>query len=667
MILIKKLQQGGQFTPTKLTTGSFDRSTVLLNNTPKPSNRPASSAAPASTSNTAAAVSKSTVGALQSDLLAYNAEKDKLNTELNDLLDQGISTSSPTYQTALEARYRLDATVLPSLKAKAKAYHTAASAVKTHNAAGAPAIMNRNAMVFNNSTKEYEVISTDTLLQDPKNYSISNIGTAMTQRASNVKFTGELGNFVDSLMNNAFGQQQFNKSLETSVMGLGYSIDSNKNLIDDNNNIFDIDGLGFTNGKLDGVTQQGVNFIQGLSNNASTAQSNYAAGVALQQLHTKLIRDDSSLDLDNLDKELQDLRSTYIFKQGKAVLKRKLKYEGTPGSNPGTSNRQHNNEGGIAANKDVTLNNVHIAGASLGNEKIETITGIESTNAYYSVPSRKVDRGRELIERSWSDKINKEGEYVEPHSFANNIFLTNIPSSSLSKCLTNAAGELIVNYTDSKSLDSITTTGDTNLRLIVAPMIKREDGTKVVNFASKHNIKILEGIAKSNEILAKYNISQEDIEAGTNEEKLAKAKLEIDALSIDIQGGEPITFGLAFALDIVFAGTRNAHDNIYFTRAKHLAGYLENNLSEDVETFDKRTTITKAFIPLGDAYWKASFSKSENIAVEFHSSQWEASKRSAVDISDQDNETFTKEAAASTTYKEGGKLSSNDSIYQLLH
>ena len=626
-------------------------------------------------------------GALSSDIDFYKEKKSQLSQELEELSKKDAE-DTPEYKQKLTEYYELETEYLPKMKAMAKLYSTSKTAFGSKDAGDAPAIANGMAIVYDTSDKEYKVVSADDLIKNAKNYQLQTAGEVLTKRANDRSFSGftDVGKAAELIINNAYGQKSFDKYVQSKIKGLGYER-KNGVYTSPDGDVLSLDGGingGDKTGKTTKTNAQNVKLLFNdiLGNDGSFASS-YVTNLALRKLYNRSRISDDYKDID--DTKLNEALAKERYETLKSNLRSAIKVDQKDQTGKGGSG-----EGSIDPGKPKYSNVMEIGAARLltNKEHIEVenddALNLEGYTRLYNVPAANIDLGGKLMELGYED-TNKalKGDYTsnmddkaddDPYlrrTIDNNTFVKRMAGSN--GVITNVEGVPLVDLTDGKSAQKITTPRHTNVHLVLAP-VEEKNGRAYVNFNSDYANKAQAAIEKTYKELEDEGITREVIALGRNKEAMKKAE-ELANKNLKAAGVNNLTIRLAAAFDVLYEAENKGETN-YSWKASDEDSEFMNNINDDVWTRD--VMKTKAFVPVSDSFFANMFAEDafpSEFRRHYQGKNWEAilKEKNETDfdpasgaggISNHMMEEERKQAAKKE--QEGGKLASADEVAKLL-
>ena len=621
-ILIKKLQQGGGiFTPRTMDIG-LGESTAFLQRAGQDMVGGNSSYGSGTRRHGKTAQQNEAdllKSGLNSDITYYQTRKQELQEDMSAMLeaDPNADQTAEYQQKAMEY-HKLNTEFLPSIKNWAKLYSTSKTAFGNAKAANAPAIVGDEAIVYDNKEKVHKLVDTQDLIHNADNYTLLTAGDVLTRRAESPEFNGasDLGKAAINLINNAYGQANFDKAVQGRVKGAGYVYDNGKWVSPNNilslqgNIVADEPGTTKTNA-------YNLSLIKEDILNSDPNAGSYVKNLAIMDLYNRARTS---------GKELKKADDSYlegaIDAKAKNTLEKKLteslfiSYKAGKGKDSGNTDAYNM--------KDITRNDLAIASLRMqkGRRNVE-VPGIRKGDVMHnylmSTPSSEVDRGNKyLMDYGYSkyDKLYEKPDAdfdaigdanpMARRTLRNNAFVQEVKGSYAD--ITTADGTPIEDLVTDKNEDFITVAPNSSLELVLAPVEIDENGRERVNFNSSQKQKIDAAIKDAYAELDKLDISPEDLYMGRDNERKKLAENIVNEQLVK-HGVDPkkIKVKMSIAFDVLFEVDSDKKGYKYKTQATDQEAEYLNKVNDDIWT--RRVRKTKVFVPISDSFYSKMFTK----------------------------------------------------------
>lgn len=608
MILVKKKQSGGLFAPSQMNFGVKDFSGLLQQYDTRDSYR-GTAGRSSGTKSSGATASGGPSDGLSSDVQYYNSKKSAIKAEMEKGAEDPNYTNTEAYKQLAKDWYDLDANYLPAIKSKQKLYSTGLTNLRA-SGFNAPAVHNGEVIVTD-SNGTPRVISDMELMKNPNAYNIMTVGDAATKRASDPTFSGftHAGELVDALMNNAYGQGSFDKSLTSNIKRLGYTKVDGRKVQKDGGDPFDIDAVTFdgdgTRFSVKSNKGQIADLLDNMMLSASPAEKNFVSAMALQQLHSKAKRgtevNTKKMSQGDLAELINSNVGTYLFKQLRPAIKQ------SAGLGPTEGGTTDDDKWG-KANKDI--NNIQFAELLMMNNKgtIEHVIGVDNKSLLYKVPSAKIDKGDLLIYRdgfvgAGHKKDEDMDESEQGKNLMNNTFIRNATGSLDNLSL--ADGTQLKDVLMEGNMKLATVDPSTSLYTLIAP-IKQINGVDVVTFESEYEVQLMEATTAAMQIFKDLEVSDEDLIEDSGSEKVREAEKRVNAVFQELTDrSSGLKLGFALAFDAEFITTKEGKDNPLIDADSKWADGLKSRVGEKG---GNKAAHAKVFMPMGSTFHASLFS-----------------------------------------------------------
>lgn len=597
MILVEKKQRGGIFAPTQIDFGARDFSGLLQAfQYPKEQRygRSDYGATRPSRKSTATDLSEG----LESDVAYYIQRKNQLKNEIKAGFDTDPANygASSEYETKLRQYYDLEVNVPNTIDSKKKQYMEAVKSMRSNESAGTPAIQNGMALVQNNSTGAFDIVTANELLSNPKEYVISDMMQAADLRESNPAFSGytRAGKLLDGMIQCAYGHKQFNSTVMQGIKSLGYSSDENGRIVTGGGS-FDVDDITFETYKIKTNAPQVESLVTGLLNTTDSQFSDYVNNQAIFDMHraakTETV-DFSKMSPDEVARWINDDKAAIVGRATKHALREEYKVNSKKAAK--TTSKYE---------KDLTMeiNNIMLATVGLdpklgGELKIEDKTGIKNTSLLFQVSGKKVQEGYEWLADGYTKGTaeTEESANLRPLSYNTRIDNLTTYKNNISDVSGNKISEVSVNGLDGVGLDP-----STSMFMVVAPVVNG-----VVNF----DIPEIEAYA---DIYKRMNADLQAAQASASKDDLTDGTLEKKINTIlDIYGDEAskgaeklnIEFKLTAAFDVIVQSKQQPTNSVSIKNNEIAVNYYKKYVDEEAKA--RNLYKIKAFAPIGPSMWQ---------------------------------------------------------------
>ena len=621
-ILIKKLQQGGGiFTPRTMDIG-LGESTAFLQRAGQDMVGGNSSYGSGTRRHGKTAQQNEAdllKSGLNSDITYYQTRKQELQEDMSAMLeaDPNADQTAEYQQKAMEY-HKLNTEFLPSIKNWAKLYSTSKTAFGNAKAANAPAIVGDEAIVYDNKEKVHKLVDTQDLIHNADNYTLLTAGDVLTRRAESPEFNGasDLGKAAINLINNAYGQANFDKTVQGRVKGAGYVWDNGRWVSP--NNILSLQGNIIS--EAPGRTKTNAYNLNMLKNDIINSDPNarsYLHNLAVMDLYNRARTTEK--DLTEASPEQID---TLVEKGAYDKLDNRLTESLFVNYKGGDKGK----EGELSSfdMKDIYRNDLALATLRLDkNRRTVEVPGVTKGSTTYnylvSTPTSDVNRGKKFLMeygyKQFSDQYNKKDVDLDDlgdknplarKSMRNNAFVQEAKGSYAD--VTTVDGTPIEDLVTDKNEDFITIAPDSSLQVLLAPVEIDENGRERVNFNSAQKQKIDNAIREAYAELDKLDISPEDIYMGRDRKRKALAESIINKKLVD-NGVDPskLKVKMVLAFDVLFEVDSDKKGYRYKQKATDEEAKYLNAVNDDV--WERRVRRTKVFVPISDSFYSQIFSK----------------------------------------------------------
>jgi len=608
-ILTKKYQQGGAVNYgdfKNLNMGGFDFTGLLKinennGNGARPSTRRRSGTS---------TLAKNKAGALQSDLLYYDSKKEELNDQIKAGLDANPDgfDESAKYKELTQELYKLENDAV-QMKSMAKLFSTSKTNFLKRAAGDAPAIIGNNAIVYDYGKQKYSTVSNENLIKNSNKYKLLNASDVLTLRQVNPEFSGftDLGKLSVQIIDNAYGQDSFDKFLKLRIKSAGYVKKNGKLINSKTENIIDLGNVDFDDGGnlINTNSLQLDNLVQDIISNEGSNAGNYLEKVAIKDLYNESKRKESNL------KELTDSdihTEIYATKVANLIgqMKSSIVFDEKPGSEGGPQTIDNLTIEQKRSKVSANAAKVAIVTMFKDSHHIEVDSGIDKKSKagsiLYKVPASPVAivNGKSILDNGWEDTP------VEEKYLSNNPTIRAIKSPT--GVVTTADGTNILKMTEDEYEKFVTIDPKSNLYFLIAPIETSTDEGEYVNFESEHAKKIADVITKLYAKLNDAGITQDDISSGKDKDKLLEALqiAEADLREADASIPTNIRFGIAAAFDVLLQA-KNAYEDYKYSSPVTDEQETFMNSVEENHWFNDNPIKVKGFIPIGQGFWDAMY------------------------------------------------------------
>jgi len=558
-------------------------------------------------------------GALQSDIQYYTQRKDEIKESIKEGLDRDPDGFDDTaeYESLTRELYSLEKEFLPQMKSMAKLYSTSKTNFMKRNAGDAPAILNGQALVRDVATNEYKLVDEYDLVRNAKQYQLLTAADAATKRQTDSEFSGftDLGKFATQVMDNAFGQESFDKFLKSRISSMGYVKRNDGKFANAEGDVLDLGGVEYgPDGGMQIKTNspQILNLISDISNNKGSKATNYSESIATRDLYNKA--KNSSVDLT----ELPDQDIYQLLEQNKTQalvnqLKTSLIVDQGKGGGSGDGST------GSLAFKPVKRNVVSNALVTMdrGRQRMEVDDAIKKEDEgagslLYSMPAGKVYNGDQLLNAGYKSayspysKESEEEELINPQlrTLENNSFINNLSENGV---VTTVDGKPVMSLVEEGDGKYITTPENSSLYFMIAPIETDASGKEYVNFDNKYSKQVKEATQVVQDYLEKNGVTAEDIALGRDREKMQRVLAEANAEAAKVLGDKygktppNLRLGVAASFDVIYETKRSTKKYKYSKEASQSEKAFLNKITPD--TWERFVRKTKAFVPVGQSFW----------------------------------------------------------------
>jgi len=622
------------------------------------------------------------MGGLSSDIKYYQETKDSIKSQMDAMIEADPNADkNPEYKSLVNKYYKLETEYLPQIKSMAKLYSTSKTAFGNAKAADAPAIIGNDAIVYDKENKLHKVVSNEELVKNAPNYSLLTANEVLTFRQSNPEFSGftDLGTTAMEVINNAYGQSSFDKSIKEKIKLAGY-VKKNGRYQTKSGEPLDLTGQIQGNDGETKTNAYNLNMlVDDLMGGGSASASNYLNAVAVKDLYNKSRSDNETYA--NLNDE--DL-AIALGEGKKDTLMKNINYalfvdEDADGGGTGNSVGDQL--------KTVYRNPITVANATLFKEpthiEIEGAASDPLFNKVYNTPAAEIPKGTQLLNDGFAE-ANKAAEagdndYDETgdddpykrRTLDNNKFINKVKDSSAE--ITTVDGQPISSLATDNNVQFVTIPPNSKLTMLLAPVEKDEKGHEKVNFNSKEQQKIDRAIDKAYEYLEKREgFSRQDLAVGGDSKEHARAvKIANEFLRNEGVTGN-LEVKLVMAFDVLYESAGDKKKYKYSMWADDQEADFLNKVNDDVWT--RRVKKTKAFVPISESFYSSSFASDalgSEYQMKYDVGTWEGmlgtKNRHKYDPTQSAKAISTNRQQQGAEQKaEGGRLINPDDVIKLL-
>jgi len=613
-ILVKKKQQGGRL--------YADPNFIKLNVEDKGGRGPSSQG----TNYGAGAVKQPTLdkskveteadkleGLLPSDIAFIQGERTDIENKLAAGYADPNFDSTPAHDALIKRKYDLEILV-SQMGAMSKSFHASKTKFQTANAGDAPAIIGGRAIVqVKNSdpkdqTRKFALVTYEDLITNAKSYELKTNQDILTERFNNPDFSGftQLGLASNQLIEEAYGEQSFNKDFDANLNNVGY-IKGKGDFVDVTTKK-DI-GLGdfVFDEKTKMVIKTNLPQLKQIFNSLRSGDSHITSFLekkAIANLHKGIVNGNIDIQNQKIDDLVNLSLETQLLTKLRTILTQD-EYSKTTADN--------NND---KDTKDRKATIMSLAAATLltGDSKVEignpdNISDPSVPNLMFKMPTVHISGGKQFLDwgyrgnKNTEDKANEAEDNIKAIS---NNFLINDMIGGNETDITTFNGTTIESLANG-GLDHVKIAANPNMKLTLAPCVKSDDGKWIVDYTNEFTPAMLKAIqATYAEILASGN-SQIDIAKADEKtikkfEEMAKVNLQ-KFLKPGIEAPE---IKAAVAFNVYYSAKSDDiadnPDNGWNAEYSKMSDIASPSKLRNYFTHYGKETV--AFVPLSSTFWR---------------------------------------------------------------